>query len=363
MARPTRVLIDLDALDHNARVIRALARRRRLMAVIKANAYGHGMVDCARVLASHVDAFAVAFLEEAVALRAGGITTPVLVLEGPLSEAEVLDFTQLDLWPAIHANEQLHWFENAPQRAITGLWLKADTGMHRLGIDLDDMPAAIERATTLTAGNVTLMSHLADAAMPESLLSQRQLARWQSLVDRYDLETSLLNSASTLVQSTGDSDWLRPGYLFYGGHPDGLGEVLDLQPVMRLESRVIAIRDIAQGETVGYGGRWRAERDSRIATIPIGYADGYPRAARDGTPVLVGGHVVSLAGRVSMDMITVDITDRPDIDIGADVVLWGDRPTVDDIADAADTIGYELASQVTQRVRRRVVSRNMPDSE
>lgn len=352
MARPTRAVIDLTALAHNARLIRSLAKSRRVMAAVKANAYGHGVLSCARVLAPHVDALAVAFLDEAHTLREAGIDLPVLVLEGPMSRDEIGDFRQLDLWPVVHRAEQLRWLEQAAGGWPGQLWLKVDTGMHRLGLDIAELPAAIERAQKLAPNRVTLMSHLALASEPEHALSQRQLARWQGIIDAVDMPTSLLNSAAMLQTLDDSAHWVRPGYLFYGGVPDNLSTSLDLQPVMRLESAVIAVRQIAVDENVGYGGRWRAVRDSRIATIPIGYADGYPRSARDGTPVKVGSAIVPLAGRVSMDMITVDITDHPSADVGTPVLLWGATPTIDQVADMADTIGYELTTRITQRVPR-----------
>ena len=358
MARPTCVTIDLRALAHNATVLRGLARGRQLMAVIKANAYGHGMVSCAQTLEPLVDAMAVAFFEEALALREAGIERPILVLEGPLAAEEITEFVRWQLWPVIHRAEQLDWFEQASSAQPAALWLKIDTGMHRLGIDLDHAAAVIERARRLCPGGITLMSHLATAGDLANPIAVRQLARWQQVTASCDLPTSLLNSASTLLSDKAlghidDSQWLRPGYLLYGCYPDGLGHDLDLRPVMQLSSEVIAVREIARGETVGYGGRWVAERDSRIATIPVGYGDGYPRAAADGTPVKIGEHVLPLAGRVSMDMITVDITDHPGLSTGAPVVLWGETPSVDAVAEAASTIGYELTSQITQRVQRR----------
>jgi alanine racemase len=352
MARPTSVVIDLPALSHNAAILRKIARSRRLMAVVKANAYGHGIIPCAKTLSPSVDALAVAFLDEAQTLRESGVDKPILVLEGPLAEDEIDAFLRWQLWPVIHRGEQLQWFERG-HKPPAAIWLKVDTGMHRLGIDIASADTMIERAQRLCPEGVTLMSHLATAGDLSDPIAQKQLARWQRLTMDRDLPTSLLNSASALQSGADESHWLRPGYLFYGCHPDGLGYDLDLRPVMQLESEVIAVRDIARGETVGYGGRWRAERDSRIATIPVGYGDGYPRAAIDGTPVKVGDQIVPLAGRVSMDMITVDVTDHPDLTIGAPVVLWGNSPSVDAVADAAGTIGYELTSQVTGRVPRR----------
>lgn len=350
MTRPTRAVIDLEALSHNATLLRKLAGSRRLMAVVKADAYGHGLVDCARTLSPRVDAFAVAFLDEAVVLRQAGLGDRILVLEGPMDVAEADSFAELGLWPVVHRAEQLSWFEQSPTGTPEGLWLKVDTGLHRLGLEIDTLSELVSRAESMAP--VTLMSHLACAGDVDDPLSQTQMRRWQAATERFDLPTSLLNSASSLLADNDESQWLRPGYLFYGGQPDGLGSDLGFRPVMRLTSAVIAVRSIAAGERVGYGGRWLAQRDSRIATLPIGYADGYPRAARDGTPVLVGGHKVPLAGRVSMDMMTVDVTEHPDIQVGAPAQLWGDTPGVDEVATHAGTIGYELTSQVTARVPR-----------
>jgi alanine racemase len=352
MTRPTRARIDLQALAHNATVLRSLARQRRLMAVVKADAYGHGIDACARTLAPLVDALAVAFVEEALPLRAAGIDLPILVLEGPLHKEEADLFADHSLWSVIHRPAQLQWFESCQRGPAAGLWLKVDTGMHRLGLEMEAIPELIRRATSLTPGNVTLMSHLATAGDLQHPVAQRQLARWQNLIDQFDLQTSLLNSAATLLTENDDSHWLRPGYLFYGGLPDDLGGDLGLRPVMSLESQVIAVRCIAKGESVGYGGRWQATRDSRIATVAIGYGDGYPRSAADGTPVVIAGRSLPLAGRVSMDMITVDVTEAPEVEVGSPVTLWGADPGVDAVAKAAGTIGYELTSQITRRVPR-----------
>jgi alanine racemase len=346
--RPTFAQIDLNALLHNLGVMRRANPGRRIMAVVKANAYGHGAIPCAQALSDCVDAFAVAFLEEAQALRDAGIETPILVLEGPMDSTELSSYEQLQLWPMVHTLQQLSWVTK-PSSKIEHLWLGIDTGMHRLGLDVSDVDDALRQLASHEHLKVTLASHLADADFPHSALSQRQLARWNTLINRYKLDTSLHNSAAGFSLSEQSSDWLRTGYALYGGSPFAGELQTALQPVMTLTSKVIALRDIAKGEQVGYGGCWTAQRDSRIATVPIGYGDGYPRGA-ESTSVLIDGVIAPAVGRVSMDMITIDVTEHHGAKIGSDVVLWGSGLAVDEVANAAGTIGYELLTRMTGRV-------------
>lgn len=346
--RPTCAQIDLSALQHNAAVIHRANPGRRLMAVVKANAYGHGAIPCADALSHCVDAFAVAFLEEAEGLRAAGIATPILVLEGPMDPSELSRYQRLDLWPMVHTLQQLGWVTDAAV-TIDHLWLGVDTGMHRLGLDLSDVDNALRQLANHDHLKVTLASHLADAECPNSALSQRQLARWNALINQYDLDTSLHNSAAGFTCNHESSDWLRTGYALYGGRVcAGAGEP-ELQPVMTLTSKVIALRDIAAGEQVGYGGLWTAQKDSRIATVPIGYGDGYPRATGS-MSVLIDGAIAPVVGQVSMDLITIDVTQHSTAKVGSEVVLWGNGLAVDEIANAAGTIGYELLARMTGRV-------------
>lgn len=357
MPRPTRIDIDLEALAHNVRLAKTLAGTAKVMTAVKADAYGHGLLQCARVLANSADALAVAICEEAVALRNAGITVPILVLEGPFDTEDLRVINQYDLWSVVHHKHQLALFSEAdtrtiPSRRDIGLWLKVDTGMHRLGFSPAAVPPALTALQTAGYPSPTIISHLAIAEKPEDSTSHQQFARWHSLTEALGGSTSLLNSAGLMGRLGGQSDWIRPGYMLYGGRPGGLFESLPLRPVMHFTSRIMATRRVPVGDTVGYGGRWIAGRPSVIATIPVGYGDGYPRTALDGTPVGIAGQICPLVGRVSMDMITVDITDHPNATVNSPVELWGKSLSVDTVAAHTQTIGYELMTRLPARTPR-----------
>lgn len=351
MSRPTQFTIDLQALRENARTLKDLAGPRRTMAVVKADAYGHGAVQCVTALSSLVDAFAVAITEEAIALRDAGIDLPILVLQGPHTREDVKIMSSAALWPAISSQHQITWLEQTGAK-FEQIWLKCDTGMHRLGFMPHEIAPARSRLTPHSANDIVLMSHFADAEAPDSTLTERQLARW-SQVTSAPPSSSFSNSAATTGQIATRESWIRLGYSLYGGSLVALPNGYSLKPVMQFESRIASVRWIDVGESVGYGGRWVARKRSRIATIPAGYGDGYPRAARDGTPIGTEQGAVFLAGKVSMDMLTADITDLPTLDVGSPVTLWGDSPCIDEVAGHCDTIGYELCTRITQRTPRR----------
>ena len=350
MSRPTQFTIDLQALCENAKTLKSFAGPRRTMAVVKADAYGHGAMQCATALSPLVDAFAVAITEEAIALREAGIELPILVLQGPHSREDAQVMSSAALWPAISGEHQIDWLEQTGTQ-FEQVWLKCDTGMHRLGFMPHEIASARSRLTPHSANNIVLMSHFADAEAPESPLTKRQLLRWGQIIDAAP-DGSFSNSAATTGQIAPHESWIRLGYSLYGGSLVALPDGYSLKPVMQFESCIASVRWIEVGESVGYGGRWVARRRSRIATIPAGYGDGYPRAARDGTPIGTAQGTVLLAGKVSMDMITADITDLPALDIGSPVTLWGDSPCIDEVAGHCDTIGYELCTRITQRTPR-----------
>ncbi len=358
MPRPSHFSIDLDALARNFEALSRLAGSRQKMAVVKANAYGHGAVACAQVLDRSVDAFAVAITEEAVELRDAGIAKPILVLQGPHSNEDLAAMTAHSLWPALSNHHQLTWLIAQTDKPDQ-VWLKVDTGMHRLGFDPNDVADVTSALHTAGIRKTTLMSHLADAEDAESALTHRQTARWGEVLNNQnewgggDKQASFSNSASTVGELCPAESWVRLGYSLYGGSLIDLPTGLQLHPVMTFTSRVAATRWIEPGETVGYGGRWVAHRRSRIATIPIGYGDGYPRSAADGTPIGTPYGTVPLAGKVSMDMVTADVTDIPDIDFGTEITLWGGTPSVDEVAAHCGTIGYELCTRITGRTPRR----------
>ena len=327
------------------------------MAAVKANAYGHGLIPCAQALGACVDGLAVAICEEAIELREAGVSQPLLVLQGPFDTSDVAICQQHDLMPVIHDWEQLRLFETRESGPIGKIWVKVDTGMHRLGFPPEEVDTVLERLGSMDAAGIVIMSHLAAGEEPDSPITLGQLANWRKITGAHVLETSLLNSPGTISGIADPSDWIRPGIMLYGAPPKPVTSGDALQAVMGFYSSVMAVRDVQAQERVGYGGHWQADKPSRIATIPAGYGDGYPRTATNGTPVLVGEIPCPLAGRVSMDMITVDVTHLPSCEVGMPVELWGPNLSVNNVAECAGTIGYELLTRITPRVNRRMIGR------
>jgi alanine racemase len=362
MARPLIADIDLDALRHNYRLARDLAPGSQAMAVLKADAYGHGAVACARALADIAPAFAVACIEEAVTLREAGITIPIVLLEGIFEAAELDQVAALGLWMTVHSEWQLEaLLAHRPARPIP-VWVKVDSGMHRLGFPPERAEAVWHRlaAAPAHACDLHLMSHFATADLVDTGYFTRQMARLEALGERLGAPLCLANSPATLARPEAHGAWNRPGVMLYGSDPLEAAneESLRLAPVMTLRTAIIAVRELPEGEPVGYGGRWVTPRPSRIGVVAAGYGDGYDRHAVDGTPVLVAGKRTAIAGKVSMDMLTVDLTDIPEADIGSEVVLWGRAAngqvlSVDEVARHCDTISYTLLTGVLPRVPRR----------
>lgn len=357
--RDARLGISTRALHHNMQRVREAAPYSRVMAMVKADAYGHGARLVAETLAE-ADAFGVAFLDEALALRAAGIRQPITVLEGVFSDNEMFEAVRQNLSVVIHQEEQVALLERCRLTGPINVWLKLDTGMHRLGLAPEAAGNAFRRvrAARIT-GEVGLMTHFACADQLDSPLTDQQLTRFRAVQQQLtrngdaSLPDSLSNSAGILAWPAAHGAWVRPGIMLYGSSPfpDQSAESLGLRPVMTLTSRLIAVRPLKKGEPVGYGASWVTDRDTRIGVVAIGYGDGYPRHARTGTPVLVEGRRVPLVGRVSMDMITVDLGDLP-AQLGAHCVLWGEGLPADEVAAHAGTISYELFCKVTARVRR-----------
>ncbi|WP_137894729.1 alanine racemase [Ramlibacter sp. 2FC] len=346
MSRPARALIDLAALRHNYR----LAHQRhggRALAVLKANAYGHGAVRCAQALAPLADGFAVAFLEEALALREAGIRAPILLLEGVFAARDFEAVHRHGLWTVVHHAEQIRMIElsEAPPASLR-VWLKLDSGMHRAGF----APQALREAHArlMASGKLdrppVLMSHFARADEPEVQATRRQLEVFGAATAGLAGETSLCNSAGLLAWPEAHGDWARPGILLYGADPLGGGH--GLRPVMRLSSEVFAVRQLAPGEALGYGGSFVADQPTRVGLVALGYADGYPRSAPTGTPLAVDGQASRTLGRVSMDMMTVDLSQLPEAGLGSQVELWGPQVDVNQVAQRAGTIAYELLCNV-----------------
>ena len=342
--RPARALIDLSALRHNYQLARETTGAKAL-AVIKADAYGHGAVRVAQALESEADGFAVACIEEALELRQAGINAPVLLLEGFFDADELALIVEHDFWCVVHSLWQLEAIEKTAVGKPLNIWLKMDSGMHRVGIHPDDYQAAYQRLLASgKASKVVLMTHFARADELDSVRTEEQVAIFQAARGTLAAEVSLRNSPGVMGWPNVPSDWVRPGIMLYGTTPfDQPQAVADrLQPVMTLESRVICVRDLPAGEPVGYGGAFVAERTMRIGVVALGYADGYPRQAPTGTPVMIDGHRSQLLGRVSMDMLCVDLTDVPGAGLGSRVELWGKNVLASDVAARAGTIPYQI---------------------
>jgi alanine racemase len=357
MTRPNQALLDLNALRSNLAHAQSLAPKSRVMAVVKANAYGHGAVTVASALAPHTDAFAVACIEEALELRSAGIATPILLLQGIFEESELHIAASNNLWLMIENAWQLRVLEQATLEVPVSCWLKIDTGMHRLGIEptlVEDFYRRLSE-TKNTSGEIVLCTHFASADDFKSPQTNLQMACFNSACAPLKGPRSAANSPAVLGWPNTHFDWIRPGYMLYGNSPFGLtphANTAALQPVMTLQSAITSIREVLPGDHVGYAATWNADKLSRIATVTIGYGDGYPRMAKNGTPVLVNGQRAVLAGRVSMDMITIDITHLPNVAVGDTVILWGKDLPVAEIAQWADTIGYELTTRMPARTRR-----------
>ncbi len=320
------------------------------MAIIKANAYGHGLVACAHALAG-ADAFGVARLEEGMTLREANVQSPIVLLEGVFTEDELKAAARERFELVVHTFEQVALLEASLDVSPCRLWLKVDTGMNRLGFRPEDLPAAWQRLQQLAPQRVRLMTHLAAAEARDGSMTREQVDHFHDMTTGFDVERSIANSAGLILWDDARVDWVRPGLMLYGISPipNVTASDLDLRPVMTLTTQLISVRRVPSGETVGYGGTWSASRNSIIGIAAIGYGDGYPRNMRSGTPVLVRGLETETVGRVSMDMIAVDLTDI-DAKVGDAVTLWGEGLPAERVAPYGDTIPYELVCGISQRV-------------
>jgi alanine racemase len=353
MTRPARAHINLQALQHNFSRVQQAAPHSRIMAIIKANAYGHGMVRVAQSLPD-ADAFGVACIDEAISLRESGFDRRIVLLEGLFSAEDVglVNGFQLDV--VIHHESQLELLELGSLLRPLDVWLKLDTGMHRLGFATESVDAVTSRLQNIPRiAAIRYMSHFpcADDLDNHSTATQRQT--FLDVLAASPAEQTLANSAAILGWPDTHLDWVRPGIMLYGGSPlaGHSAASLDLQPVMTLSTHLIAVNERQAGDAIGYGGDWVCPTDRLVGVAAIGYADGYPRHAPGGTPVLVSGKPAKLAGRVSMDMICIDLADHPQASVGDEVILWGEGLPVDEVAAAAGTISYELLCGVGSRVQ------------
>lgn len=352
MSRPLRARIDLDALRHNLGCVRAAAPQSRVMAVVKANGYGHGLVRVAQAL-READGFGVACLEEAVSLRETGIQHPITLLEGFFDRDELTAVSHYRLIPVLHTERQIRQLESTGMPQPIDVWLKADTGMHRLGFAPDNVPAMYQRLQACAnVNNIGLFSHLGYADDRRSAQTQRQCDRFKSVIENFSGVRSLANSGGLLGWPETQFDWIRPGLMLYGISPfsGDTGPDHGLRPVMTLESKLIAVNHFERGAAVGYGGAWVCPEDMPVGVVAAGYGDGYPRHAPTGTPVLVNGRRTTLIGRVSMDMLCVDLREQPQACIGDSVILWGQDLPAEEIARYAGTIPYELVCAIASRV-------------
>ncbi len=350
--RATRVTINLEALRSNLAVARAVVGEARIMAAIKANGYGHGSVRMAQALGG-ADALGVACINEALQLREAGITAPITLLEGFFHADELPAIARNRLDTIIHHDAQLRAVERRTSASRLRVWLKVDSGMHRLGFAPERIQEAVRRLQSCPGVEITgFMTHLANADDLDDPATLQQVRRFDAAVAGLPGERAIANSAGLLGWPETHADWVRPGIMLYGVSPFLGGRAVehDLKPVMTLHAELIAVNHTRRGEMVGYGGAWVCPEDMPVGVIAIGYGDGYPRHARQGTPVLLNGRRVPLVGRVSMDMITVDLRSQPQAKPGDPAVLWGEGLPVEEIAECAQTIPYELLCGITQRV-------------
>jgi len=347
-------ILDLHAVQQNMDVVHRYAPAAKILAVIKSNGYGHGLLRIAEA-ANKADGFAVARFTEAIALRKAGFKQRIVLLEGFSCSAEIDLLVQYDLETVVHCQEQITQLEQQQTAKKITVWLKIDTGMNRLGFSVAEFSIAQQRLSQCAsvAKNLYFMTHLANADDKNDAKTLTQIQLFNHTVQPLQGERSIANSAGLLAWQASLSDWVRPGIMLYGISPfaNTTGAQFGLKPVMSLYSTLIAIKQVNPNETVGYSGTWVCEKPTRMGVVAIGYGDGYPRYAQTGTPVLVNGQRVPLIGRVSMDMITVDLTTQPEAKRGDIVTLWGDDLPIEEIAHYANTIPYTLVCGITQRVQ------------
>ena len=358
MIKAAEALIDLTALKRNLKVVKQQAPHSKVVAVLKADAYGHGLLRIAQALAE-ADGLAVARLHEAIELRDAGITQPIMIFSALFNQQDLELCVRRQFTVVIYNREQLQLIDSLQFSQPLAVWLKHDSGMHRLGLDDLEFQQAYEQlAARADIPPPVLMTHFASADEENRTTTERQIDQFLKACSEKNNLKSLANSAAIIQHPDSHYDWVRPGIMLYGSNP--LSPALrgrthcspPLEPVMTLQAPVLSIRTIKDGESVGYNGRWRASRTSKIATVGIGYADGYPRHAKNGTPVLINGQRAPLVGTVSMDLITIDITECEQVQVGDTAELWGKHLPAQEVARWADTISYQLFTSISKRVPR-----------
>jgi len=355
LARPTRLIIEPSALLHNVKQIRGFAPQKKIIAMVKANAYGCGIRAVVPVLDGQVDAFGVACIEEALAIRKLGSQTPCILFQGVFSPDEFKIVAQQQFSCVLHQPQQVQWLINTPLAAPITVWIKVNTGMHRLGFEsqeVTDILKALQQCAWVDK-QIGLMTHLACSDEPLRQENAQQLEAFQQVDKSAFSELSIANSAAIISFPQAHADVIRPGIMLYGVSPftSQTAHDLGLIPVMRFMSAITAILHNPPKAQVGYGGTWSSDKESVIGIVAAGYGDGYPRHIAPNTPVWIQGHEVLIVGRVSMDMMAVNLTNHPMIQVGDPVELWGAHILVERIAKSAGTIGYELLCQISERVR------------
>jgi alanine racemase len=355
MSRPLVAITDIAAMRSNLSVAKAMMPGARVWAVVKADAYGHGLAHALRAF-DEADGLSLVEIDRAIMLRDAGWHKPLMLMEGMFEREELPTVQQHEFQPVVHSDAQLQMLEGAGGPPLH-VHLKVNTGMNRLGFRVERVREVWQRLKAMpVVSKVSLLTHFANAENASAVLTPEvQLRRFREGTAGIDAELSLSNSAALLLQSHLRCDWTRPGVMLYGGTPGGhSAHAFGLKPAMTLQSKVIAVQDLQPGDSVGYGSVFTADKPMRIGVVACGYADGYPRHAPTGTPVLIDGLRTRVLGRVSMDMLTVDLTPLPAAGAGSSVTLWGDGLPIDEVAAAAGTIGYELMCAITPRVRREV---------
>lgn len=350
MTRPILATIHTDALRHNLAVVRRHAPQSKMLAVIKAHGYGHGLLRVASAL-QDADGFAVLNISEGIALREAGFGQTILLLEGLFDAGELIIAAEHRLAAVVHSESQLLMMEAAQGIPAIDIFLKVNTGMNRLGVSIGRFWSLYDRLRVCkSVGQITLMTHFATADEETGIVAQFDL--FDELTREISLPRTMANSAAILRYPQTHTDWVRPGIMLYGATPfaDQSAAELGLQPAMTLSSKIIGIQTLQPGDSVGYGRRFIAEEKTRIGVVACGYADGYPRHAPNGTPIAIAGKRTRTIGRVSMDMLYADLTDIPEADIGSPVELWGTQVPVDAVAEASGTVGYELLCALAPRV-------------
>lgn len=353
MGRPTKITVNLRALKHNLQEIRKCAPHSAVLAMVKSNAYGHGIERIGLALAD-ADALGVACIEEGCLLRRAGVKNPIVLMEGLFTNDELVKAASDDFTLVVHHEAQVQMFEQNSGVKPLSVWLKVDTGMHRLGFEPKQLASIYQRLLQCPSVKkpIGLMTHFAEADSLERAPVLRQIELFNQMTQGLEGPRSLANSAGIIAWPMAHADWVRPGIMLYGASPFAghRGVEHHLQPVMSLTSELIAIHQIENGERIGYGGTFVAPEAMRVGVVGIGYGDGYPQFAKSGTPVLVNGRPCPLAGRVSMDMLTVDLRTQPEAKVGDPVLLWGPGLPVEVVAENNGTSAYELLTRITQRV-------------